>query len=697
VTPTVESLRTAGVLAPLDEHCARTLARLADDDRPLVLLATALASRQVGLGHVCVDLPALVTRGDLAAESGDGATDVRWPALDAWLAALRSSPLVGPGTSAERRPLVLDAAGRLYLRRYFEHEQRLAGALRRRAAAADPALDAADLEDALARLFPPSGPGSGSAANPAATEAQTAVASTGETSSAGAPTATAPTSASPHQAARVRGGRTKVPVASTQLELALGGVTTGSSSIVDPGAPSRGDAADDAAAGAADRARAATGPDLQRAAARTAASRRLCVISGGPGTGKTSTVVKILALLAEPRVRVAGPPLRALLLAPTGKAAMRLTEAIRRAKDAIPCSDAVRAAIPEEASTIHRALGSIDGSSTRFRHDRAHPLRADVVLVDEASMVDLALMARLVEAVPDDARLVLLGDKDQLASVEAGAVLGELCDAAQHRACDPGLAASTVALTTSYRYGAKSGIEALAQAINRGDAARALAILDDPDLPDVARVAPGEVALSALLRAAAVAGFRHYLDERDPAARLRALERFRILCAHRHGPYGVVNANAELEAALIDEGWLRRDVALAYLGRPVIVTRNDYQLQLFNGDVGTIVEQDGKRLAFFVAPDGTPRLLSPARLPPHETVFAMTVHKSQGSEFDDVAVLLGDRPSPLLSRELLYTAVTRARRRVTLHTTAEVVAAAIARPTERASGLCDALRGAATT
>jgi exodeoxyribonuclease V alpha subunit len=414
-------------------------------------------------------------------------------------------------------------------------------------------------------------------------------------------------------------------------------------------------------------------------------------VSGGPGTGKTSTVVKILALLAE-RERAAGrrPP-RALLLAPTGKAAMRLTESIRREKARLDCDDVVRGAIPEEAATIHRALGTIDGSTTRFRHHREHPLAADVVLVDEASMVDLALMARLADAVPAVARFILLGDEDQLASVEAGAVLGELCAGSGERAAP--LGPCVVRLTRSWRYRPGSGIEALANAINAGEAERALAILDDPAYPDVERVeAARDAALSGSLRASAVDGFRSYLEEDDPRRRLDALERFRLLCAHRRGPHGVETANAEGEAALAEEGLLSRGDGPTYDGRPIIVTRNDYQLQLFNGDVGTIVEEGDRKLAFFLAPDGTPRRLSPARLPPHETVFAMTVHKSQGSEFDRVAVLLGDEPTPLLTRELLDTAVTRARQAVTLHGTADVVAHAVRRRTERASGLRDALR-----
>jgi len=628
---TLQQLREAGALAALDEHCARVLCRLAGDERPAVLLAAALAARQVSLGHVCIDLPALGRHPLLVGDEGVPVPNLVLPVTSAWLAELRSSPLVdGPRGGPERRPLVLDAAGRLYLRRYFEHEQSLAAALRARAEQDAQALDDAILDQALGRLFAPP---------------------------------VAPSPASP-------------PPPATKTRRASPGQLT-----LDLTAPPSPPAADDA-------------PDMQRVAARTAATRRLCVISGGPGTGKTSTVVKILALLAEQRAREGGAPLRVALVAPTGKAAMRLTEAIGRAKRSLSCSEEVRAAIPEEASTIHRALGSIGGSSTRFRHHATHPLRADVVLVDEASMVDLALMTRLVAAVPESARLILLGDKDQLASVEAGAVLAELCGPSSAPAADDPLAASIVELTRSYRYRPGSGIEALARAINAGDAARALAILDDAALSDVTRVEPAaDTALVPELRAAALADYSAYLDEPDGLARLGALDRARILCAHRHGPHGVGAVNAAIEAMLVEEKRIDRRAGLAYAGRPILVTRNDYQLQLFNGDVGTIVEHEGKRLAFFLAPDGSPRLLSPARLPPHETVFAMTVHKSQGSEFERVAVLLGDRSSPLLTRELLYTAVTRAREAVTLYATRAVLEEAIARRTERGSGLRDALWG----
>ena len=627
----LEDLRKAKLLGPLDEHCARTLCRIAGDERPSVLLAAAVAVRQIGLGHVCTDLHSLAARQQLVADDGVTTHEVSWPDVARWLDELRESPVVGDPSGVERRPLVLDAAGRLYLRRYHEHEQRLADALRARAAAVEPETDEELLEEVLSRLF------ARGSSDTAATRA-------------------------PQVASRRR--KEEVP-ADAQLALGL------------------------------------AGRDEQRDAARRAATRRLCVISGGPGTGKTSTVVKILALLVEQRLQAGRRAPRVLLLAPTGKAAMRLSDAIRRATNGLACSDAVRAAIPQEAATIHRALGSIAGSSTRFRSDAKHPLRADVVLVDEASMVDLALMARLVDAVPHDARLILLGDKDQLASVEAGAVLGEICSLAGggHRGTEmsPGasaIAASTVELTRSYRYRPGSGIEALANAINRGEAERALHVLSEPAFGDVERSDPVPgAALSERLRTEVLEGGRAYLAPSSGKDRLAALERFRVLCAHRSGPHGVVTTNGEIETLLADAHLIDRRLGPTYAGRPVMITRNDYQLQLFNGDVGTIVERQGKLLAAFVAAGDEERHYSPARLPPHETVFAMTIHKSQGSEFDHVAVLLGDRSSPLLTRELLYTAVTRAQRKVTLYATEAVLREAIERRTERGSGLRDALRG----
>jgi exodeoxyribonuclease V alpha subunit len=249
-------------------------------------------------------------------------------------------------------------------------------------------------------------------------------------------------------------------------------------------------------------------------------------------------------------------------------------------------------------------------------------------------------------------------------------------------------------LTRSHRYAPGSGIAALARAIQSGDVDAALAVLDGEGHPDVARVDPGTDGPGEALVAAAVGGYAPSFAERDPAARLEALARFRILCAHRRGPHGVERVNQLVEEALAEARLIDRQ-GPTYAGRPLLVTRNDYALQLFNGDVGVVVaeQEDGlsRRRAVFATGAGTIRRLSPARLPPHETVFAMSIHKSQGSEFDEIAVLLAEPESPLLSRELLYTAVTRARHRVVVHASAAAVASAVRRPIERSSGLRDAL------
>ncbi len=453
-------------------------------------------------------------------------------------------------------------------------------------------------------------------------------------------------------------------------------------------------------------------PDRQRLAALLAVRRGFTVITGGPGTGKTTTVVKVLALLTE-QAQARDQRLRIALVAPTGKAAARMSEAIRKHKapDRLDVSEAVRVAIPDEASTIHRRLGFRWGS-VRFAHDAEHPLPADVVVVDEASMVDLALMAKLLDAVPPGARLVLLGDEDQLASVEAGAVLGDLCAAGAGAMSletaarvdevgdalppdlrggggQPGMADATVRLVHAWRFGPDSGIRALADAINAGEAQRALRCFDAFD--DVARIDPPPPhdadGLTRRLRGLALEGFAPVVRAPDATAALAALDGFRVICAHRHGAHGVYALNAAIERWLAAAG-LIAPTEPWYAGRPVLVTRNDAPLRLYNGDVGVVRVEAAGRVAVFPGEGGRgPRAFNPARLPPHDTVFATTVHKSQGSEFAHVLVVLPDRPSPLLTRELLYTAVTRATRRVTVLGSPEVFAAGVGARVRRVSGL----------
>lgn len=457
----------------------------------------------------------------------------------------------------------------------------------------------------------------------------------------------------------------------------------------------------------------------QMLAAVVAAARRLTVISGGPGTGKTTTVVRVLALLVEQALSRAEPPPRIMMLAPTGKAAARLSESVTGSVEALACADTVKAAIPLEARTLHRALGYLPHTPTQFRHGKEDPLPADVVLVDEASMVDLALMAKLVEAVSADARLILLGDKDQLASVEAGAILGDICNSDGTQAYSEPFGAllqqvlgeqadslplggpaqtgpwdCIVELTHSFRFASDEGIGQFAKALRDGDDDTAIGLLgtDDPSVSMVPLADPTR--LEATLRPAVLDAFAPYLDARTPETQLDALGTYRLLSAHRRGAFGTERLNAMIEDILLRAGRIERTSAGPhYHGRPVMVTTNDYQLGLFNGDVG-VIAYDGPHLrAFFRGTDGSLRSLLPSRLPPHETVFAMTVHKSQGSEFANVGLMLPPALSPILTRELIYTGVTRAKKTVRLYGTPEVLRESVKRRVERASGLRDALWG----
>jgi exodeoxyribonuclease V alpha subunit len=411
------------------------------------------------------------------------------------------------------------------------------------------------------------------------------------------------------------------------------------------------------------------------------------VVSGGPGTGKTSVVARVLVLLAEHAAASGARPPRVLLLAPTGKAAARLETAVQVEASRLGLADPVRAALALRAQTLHRALGvRADGSA---RHGRAAPLRADVAVVDEASMVDLSMMALLCDALPPEARLVLLGDRDQLASVEAGAVLADVCGSADCDGRGEGLAGCIVVLHRTWRYAPGSGIARLARAVRAGDADGALALLGDPALADVERCDPG-----AALRARALAGYT-YTEQSDPAARLVAFERFRVLCAHARGPSGAAAVSLAIQRALAEAGRIAPAASGIWEGRPIAIARNDASLELYNGDVGLIAStSDGPLRAFFPDPTGgAGRWIAPSRLPEHATAFAQTVHRSQGSEYDEVALVLPPAASRATTRELVYTAVTRARGRVSIHARPDVLREALARRTSRASGLAERLWG----
>jgi exodeoxyribonuclease V alpha subunit len=424
------------------------------------------------------------------------------------------------------------------------------------------------------------------------------------------------------------------------------------------------------------------------------ATGRLEVIAGGPGTGKTTRVARMAAELLE-QAAVAGdrPPLIALA-APTGKAAARLEEAVHGETAELPLGESVRELLMGlRASTLHRLLGWRPGSHSRFAHDRGNRLPHDVVIVDETSMVSLSLMGRLIEAVRPEARLILVGDPGQLTSIEAGVVLGDIVGDDSRAGPAPGI----VVLDRVHRYG--GGIASLADAIRAGDPDRAVAALGgapdevtwfpvDPfeDEAELALVRERAVAAGSAVFAAARAG--------TGEAALEALGRFRLLCAHRRGPYGVSDWASRvvgwLAAELPDLDADQRD----YVGRPLLVTENDYELGLYNGDTGVIIQGAGAHPTAVFERGNRLIHFSPLRLGAVETVYAMTTHKSQGSQFDTAAVLLPDPSSRILTRELLYTAVTRARRELILVGTEDAVRAAVERPVARASGLRERLWGA---
>lgn len=419
------------------------------------------------------------------------------------------------------------------------------------------------------------------------------------------------------------------------------------------------------------------GYEEQRAAADVALSQGLTVLTGGPGTGKTTTVARLLALIAEQAAAAGRPPLRIALSAPTGKAAARLQEAVQLEVDRLDLVD--RRRLSElQATTLHRLLGPRPDSSSRFRHHRANRLPHDVIVVDETSMVSLTMMARLLEAVRPDARVLLVGDPDQLASVEAGAVLADLVDGLSARS-DTRVAA----LLTSHRFGESIG--ALAAAIRAGDADAVVEVLraggehiEWVDTEEPAEALRAVVEPHALrLRQAAVLG------DRDRA--LAALDEHRLLCAHRRGPYGVTYWNRQTERWL-SEATGEPIWSAWYVGRPVLVTANDYGLRLYNGDTGVTVAGDDGLRAVIAGAAGRVEFAT-SRLSEVDTMHAMTIHKSQGSQADEVTVLLPPEDSRLLSRELFYTAVTRAKSRVRIVGPEASLRQAVRHRVVRASGL----------
>jgi len=450
-----------------------------------------------------------------------------------------------------------------------------------------------------------------------------------------------------------------------------------------------------------------SGPDWQKIASALAVSQRFAVISGGPGTGKTTTVVKVLALLLEQH-----PGMHIRLAAPTGKAATRMEEAIRQRKADIDIADELRARIPDQASTLHRLLGF---NGRRFTHHQRNPLLLDCLVVDEASMIDLPMMARLLTALPSEARIILLGDRDQLASVEAGSVLGDITGHGQpihySAARAQGLAALTgtpvtalptsdvappVAdtiglLRTSYRFDAGSGIGQLARRVNDGEAEAALALLRDDPSAQLVWYDNTERSISSNALAWAVQQYSAYLRCDEVDAALDAFEQIRVLCALRRGSFGVDEVNRIIGERLRAQGLI--EAGEEYHGKPLMITVNDYEIDLYNGDIGLLWrDARGELRAWFRAADGQLRDIPLRSLPEHVPAWGLTVHKSQGSEFERVLLVLPFEPAnPLLSRELIYTGITRARHQLRISASAPALQQGCRARVQRSSGLVQKL------
>ncbi|WP_273827841.1 exodeoxyribonuclease V subunit alpha [Providencia rettgeri] len=454
--------------------------------------------------------------------------------------------------------------------------------------------------------------------------------------------------------------------------------------------------------------------DWQKIAAAVAVTSRVSIISGGPGTGKTTTVARILAALIKLETRN-DHQLKIELAAPTGKAAARLTESLGNAMKSMPLTEKEREILPNQAKTLHRLLGA-QPESQQFRFNRNNLLSLDILIIDEASMVDLPMMAKLIEALPEQAKLIFLGDKDQLASVEAGAVLGDICQFADigysperakqlteitgyslgeySSAEGPAIRDSLCLLRKSYRFSAQSGIGQLAFAVNEGNSTRAQKLLNK-ELVDVHNYVQETEDDYVKILLDASACYEDYLlavkANKTPEEILSKFNQYRLLAALREGPFGVIGLNDKLEKLLHRQGLINRPynhLNKHYAGRPIMISRNDSPLGLFNGDIGIILpDNEGALRAYFQFPDGSTRGVQPNRLPLHETAYVMTVHKSQGSEFTHTAFVLPQLYSPVITRELVYTAITRAKKELSLYGNPKVLRRAIETPTKRRSGL----------
>lgn len=455
------------------------------------------------------------------------------------------------------------------------------------------------------------------------------------------------------------------------------------------------------------------GLDWQILAAVLAIKKKFFIITGGPGTGKTTLLAKIVALLLDQNNSIHTPP-KLMLTAPTGKGALRMQEAIEKAKEKLNFSHEIKKIFPKHAITLHRLLGSMEGS-TDFRYNEKNKLPVETLIIDEASMVDIALLAKLLQALHSDARLIMLGDKNQIASVEAGAAFGDICSVKNTKYFSEEISGyieniigkgkinkimenniklgdAIITLEKNYRFDENSGIGLLSQSISNGIPEKSFELLNSINYSDVLMVnikSPKE--MLKLLEKPTLDIYHKISEISDPNHAIEIFSQFRILCALRKGPFGVVALNNIVEQLLRNNNIIQENRRW-YKGMPIMVLRNDYKLQLFNGDVGMVFpdpEFNNDFRVFFPSINGALRSFHPIRLPTFESVHAMTVHKSQGSEFDNVILILPDIFSPVLTRELLYTAITRAKRKVEVWGNEKIFTRAVEKVTDRNSGLRD--------
>lgn len=459
--------------------------------------------------------------------------------------------------------------------------------------------------------------------------------------------------------------------------------------------------------------------DWQKVATASAIIHPVAIVSGGPGTGKTTTISKILAMLVALHQETSLQPLRIVAAAPTGKAAARLTESLAKALTTLSVPQGIKDCIPTEAVTLHRLLGASVTSNNYFYHQH-NLLSVDILLIDEASMIDLPMMSSVIAALPEKSRLILLGDKEQLSSVEAGAVFGDLCEKLNNGYSQPhielinqltgyhlvetashsGIADSICLLQKSYRFSAQSGIGLLANWVKEGKAHQALALLESRKFDDItfSTMDTNHDYLYAIEQCANA--YQDYLtiikdQPTNISTILDAFAQFRLLCALREGTFGVKSLNKTIENQLKQKGSITLPKHDAwYIGRPVMILKNNFSLGLFNGDIGITLpatDDSSKLKVYFALPNGEIKGVSPFRLPEHETAYAMTIHKSQGSEFTKIAIMLPKEYTPLLTRSLLYTAVTRAKQQVTLYSSQMILDKTIHSQMNRQSGLAQLL------